>query len=588
MTQDELAMMSFADLRDRLKARADQPGNTEDVDINEALRYLMALPDDQHTVESAEALIQLAKNFHYAEKPATALEVASHAARIASAMEQKLLRCVARGIAGLALNELGRFADAAVAHAESWSLAREMGDRRREIAAIINFGQLCGGMGQHRAASRYYERAYGLAEHDNADLEFIARQNFAACALSLGEPASGLRALSQLGMDEPQTRQDTIVYANAHDTLASLYLLVGDLSAARIHAEKSARFAKITGLERLRLAADALLGHIEIHSGAVERGLSAVDRLLAFVRHASQRNLPIYLGLCIDAYEAAGYPDRALGYLQELVDWKKKSIDAQVMPLQCEGLTEPTQFEVDVSPANDGLIARAHLLHAGVQERTRRLAETAINAEIASGHDLYRTFRVATLARHFAASLGWDEERTDALALGAQLCNIGMIAIPTRILLKPGNLSEGEHHIVRDHTRYGAELLREAKLQMFDRAAIVAEEHHERYNGSGYPTGLVGEAIAEEARMAAICDAFDAMTHQRPSRAIPLSSQAALEELKRCAGEQFDPRLVDVFIDLFQRELSQHADLDAFLAEGADEFEYVRARARMEALISDR
>jgi putative two-component system response regulator len=163
-----------------------------------------------------------------------------------------------------------------------------------------------------------------------------------------------------------------------------------------------------------------------------------------------------------------------------------------------------------------------------------------------------------------------------------------MIDIPTRVLLKPSALSGGERHLLHDHTRYGAELLRKSKLRILDVANVIAEQHHERYDGSGYPRGLSGEAIAEESRIVSVCDAFDAMTHSRPWRKTPLSIQAALGELRQQAGAHFDPLFVNTFTDVFEREFSACNDLDALLAEGADEFEYVRARARMEALIADR
>jgi HD-GYP domain-containing protein (c-di-GMP phosphodiesterase class II) len=291
-----------------------------------------------------------------------------------------------------------------------------------------------------------------------------------------------------------------------------------------------------------------------------------------------------YLSMCVDACEAAGQSDKALGYLQELVTWKKKLIDAE-MPRN-EGLTEP-QSQAGTSVFDDNLRVRAQLLQADVRQRIRRFVETAINAEIASGHDLYRTFRVAKLARCLATAIGWDEARTDSLALGAQLFNIGMIAIPARVLQKRRGLSDSERSVLRAHTQYGAELLRKSKLRAFDVASVIAEQHHERYDGGGYPGGLSREAIAEDARIVAVCDAFDAMTHRRPSRPTPLSTEEALNELKQGAGGQFDPRLVNVFVEFIRRELREHDDFDAFLAKGADEYEYVRVRARMEALIAD-
>ncbi len=326
------------------------------------------------------------------------------------------------------------------------------------------------------------------------------------------------------------------------------------------------------------------MGLIEVKSGEVERGLAAIQRGLDFARRTNAFDVADYLGMCIDAYEAAGQSDKALMFLQELVAWKKKSADAALLSTPYAELKEPL-FQNDRSVLNSYLLVKEQRIQTGARQRIQYYVETAINAEIASGHDLYRTFRVAKLTRHLAVALGWDRERIDLVALGAQLCNIGMIAIPPRILLKPDSLSASERQIVGDHARYGGELLRQSKLQILNVAAMLAEQHHEHYDGTGYPVGLAGESIAEEARIVAICDAFDAMTHRRPWRAA-LSAQAAMSELKRQAGSQFDPWRVGAFINLFNRELTEREDLDVFLAEGADEFEYVRVRARMDAFLT--
>ncbi len=139
--------------------------------------------------------------------------------------------------------------------------------------------------------------------------------------------------------------------------------------------------------------------------------------------------------------------------------------------------------------------------------------------------------------------------------------------------------------MLRGHTDYGAELLRKSKLQVLDVAAVIAEQHHEHFDGSGYPRGLSGEAITEEARVVAVCDAFDTMTRGQPSRGALPSVEGALHGLMQGAGRQFDPRLVDALTAFIRSEFSKHDDFDTFLAEGADAIEYVRVRGRMEALI---
>ena len=119
---------------------------------------------------------------------------------------------------------------------------------------------------------------------------------------------------------------------------------------------------------------------------------------------------------------------------------------------------------------------------------------------------------------------------------------------------------------------------------MLDVASVIAEQHHERHDGRGYPRGIGGDTITEEARIVAICDVFDAMTHRRPWRAA-LTSQMALGELESAAGTEFDPLIVKIFVDLVRSEFWRPSDMETFLTEGAEELEYVAARARMEALI---
>ena len=314
--------------------------------------------------------------------------------------------------------------------------------------------------------------------------------------------------------------------------------------------------------------------------------MAAVERALSFARRFDHTELSEYLDTCIDAYEAAGYADKALEYLHELAALRRKTMNAAMIPLTSGEFAEAAQSLTDDSLSDNPLLARAHLLEVRVNEDVQRLLEIAINAEMASGYDLYRPFRVGNLARCLGAAIGWNERRVASLALGGQLCNIGMMAIPTRVLLRSEGLSEGEWHLVHDHPRYGAELLSKSKTQALDVASLVAEQHHERYDGKGYPQGLIGEAISEEARIVAICDAFDAITHQRPWRLTPLSIQAALNELEEAARSQFDPLFVQAFVNVIRHEVEQHDDFEAFLVKGADEFEYVRARARMDSLLS--
>jgi HD-GYP domain-containing protein (c-di-GMP phosphodiesterase class II) len=585
-THQSLASLSFAELRDRLTARVNELDNADSLDLTEVLHYLVQLPISAHTADSIEALVQLARNFLSAARPTDSLEAASHAVRCAIALQDKALRARARRMEGVALTDLGRFAEAMIVNSDQLMLARELKDKKKEMLAISCCGQVCVAMGQLDAAVRYYERALELIEENQWEgEEAIVRNNLADCALRMRAPEFGLRALSRLPTAPPQNTRDAIIALASRSTLARLHLLVGDIVSARNLAKDCTSLSIMARDERQTHSTEVTLGLIDVCSGEVAAGLMRINKALDYARCLNQTDIADYLGACIDAQEAAGYPDRALEYLEELVQLKRKAIEGEVVPLPDTDFTELIQVQNRISPFDDGLLAKVHSLQTVVLERIQRLVEMAINAEIASGHDLYRTFRLGNLAARLAEAIGFTAQRVASLKLGAQLCNIGMIAMPDRILQKADSLSQGEHQILCDHTRFGGELLRKSKLRVLDSACVIAEQHHERYNGTGYPHGLKREEISEEARLVAICDAFDAMTHRRSRNAKSMSAHEALRELHRVAGSQLDGSYVEAFIDLIQNEIPKHRNLDAFLAEGAEDFEYVRARARAETVI---
>ena len=152
---------------------------------------------------------------------------------------------------------------------------------------------------------------------------------------------------------------------------------------------------------------------------------------------------------------------------------------------------------------------------------------------------------VADLAGAVARELGLDGVAVEAIAHAAELHDIGKVAIPDAILSKPSALDEAEWAFMRRHTIIGERIV--AAAPALSGVAELVRSSHERWTGGGYPDDLSGEQIPLGARIVAVCDAYDAMTTDRPYR-VALSSDAALAELRRCAGEQFDPAVVRAFI----------------------------------------
>ncbi len=162
---------------------------------------------------------------------------------------------------------------------------------------------------------------------------------------------------------------------------------------------------------------------------------------------------------------------------------------------------------------------------------------------IANGH----ADRLQELCLKMGEELGLDQHRITALSLVAQVHDLGKVGIPDRILFKTESLSDEEWQIMRQHPEKGYRIAR-ASPDLAPVADLILR-HHERWDGTGYPLGLKGDAIPLECRILSIIDAFDAMTNNRPYRKAKTKAQA-IEELKNCAGTQFDPELVEIFLKL--------------------------------------
>jgi two-component system cell cycle response regulator len=151
---------------------------------------------------------------------------------------------------------------------------------------------------------------------------------------------------------------------------------------------------------------------------------------------------------------------------------------------------------------------------------------------------------VAALATAVARALGLDHRGRENVARAAELHDIGKMAIPAEILTKPGPLEAAERSLLRRHTLVGEAMIGAAPT--LRPVALLVRASHERWDGRGYPDGLEAEEIPLGARIVAVCDAFSAMCEPRPYGTV-LSEAQALGELRRCAGTQFDPRVVEAF-----------------------------------------
>ena len=167
--------------------------------------------------------------------------------------------------------------------------------------------------------------------------------------------------------------------------------------------------------------------------------------------------------------------------------------------------------------------------------------------------------RIAAYAHIMALAMGQDDQAAERTALAAKLHDVGKLGIPDSILLKPGKLEPHEFDVIKQHTVIGAKILSGAGSELLKLAEVIALNHHEKWDGSGYPSGKKGEEIPEVARMVAVIDVFDALTSSRPyKRAWPV--EEAVAEIERGRGKHFDPAMVDLFFDRLEEIKSVRED----------------------------
>lgn len=186
---------------------------------------------------------------------------------------------------------------------------------------------------------------------------------------------------------------------------------------------------------------------------------------------------------------------------------------------------------------NDLRISREETIH--------RLAAAAEHRDVETGRHIERMSRYTAL---LGKQAGLDPERAGALRLASTMHDVGKIGVTDRVLLKAGPLTPDEFDQVKEHAAIGHRILAGSDSELLQLAATVAWGHHERWDGTGYPRGLAGDAIPFEARIAAVADVFDALTSDRVyRRAFALGE--VLDMMRQGRGTQFDPELLDLFLD---------------------------------------
>jgi HD-GYP domain-containing protein (c-di-GMP phosphodiesterase class II) len=180
---------------------------------------------------------------------------------------------------------------------------------------------------------------------------------------------------------------------------------------------------------------------------------------------------------------------------------------------------------------------------------TKEIQDLSISIEEKDGYTVDHCFRINRLSMLVGETLGLKTIQIMRLNLASFLHDVGKLKIPLEILQKPGKLTAEEWEIMKRHSTYGREILEETGIPHLINAGTVVEQHHERFDGLGYPKGLKGDEILIEAAIISVVDSFDAMTTDRVYKK-GKSKEEAFEEILRCRGTMYNPEIVDVFLAL--------------------------------------
>src|SRR5882672_4058603 len=577
---------------DLLRKELASPSSETGLLVEAAYSALQRIPASLVCAGRVSSLLGVMNHYYRAANPEAGLAPARDAVAFARELGDPIWLCKALKCLGSLLGDTRDIPNAIACYAEAIEIARRLNDVTQESALWLNIGAANYYSAHYGDAVACYQKAIELAA-DRPDLQGVRRSalsNIAVAALHLGDVGRGLNAIRQViqESESPESAAEMLTQVHHENHYARLLLEVGLVEQARERARLAKKVAVRAHSARADVLAAIAEGLTEIHAGNADIGLTRLKRAVERARAQMPSMLHDALAALIKGYETAGQPDAALVYLREVKRLHQDGREAQVLMHHGQYLRRIDQsldadahdtLEMHQSTLRDQLSDRDLM-----RSRTSMLEQQSVAAELHDDTTGEHCYRVGRLSSNLARDYGVDEHTCFLIDLAARMHDIGKLAVPDAILLKPGKLTPEERAIMETHTTAGAELLAKSNVPQMYVAEEIARHHHERFDGNGYPARLKGSMIPLAARITALADVFDALTHVRPYKHA-WTIDESLKEIASLRGKHFDPELTDLFLALIPRLQREKGDLDAFLAEEAQNSPFIRARRQIAAAL---
>ncbi|HOI75492.1 MAG TPA: two-component system response regulator [Syntrophales bacterium] len=330
-----------------------------------------------------------------------------------------------------------------------------------------------------------------------------------------------------MSMGEPKEKQTVLIADDAPENLALMSSILKDQYNIKManNGERALKLA-MTGTPLDIILLDVMMPGMDGHE---------VCRLLK--ENVNTRKIPVIFVTSRDDVQ-----DESLGFAIGAEDYITKPVSPPIVRARVA--------------THLALYNQRKSLEDEVRKRTEEIEETRLEiirrlgraAEYRDNETGMHVIRMSNYCRLLAMALGMSQDEADLILFASPMHDVGKIGIPDKVLLKPGPLDEEEWTIMKRHCLYGTRIIGEHKSPLLKVAGVIALEHHERWDGKGYPRGLSETDIDLYARITAVSDVFDALTSWRPYKE-PWPVDRAVQHMKNEQGRHFDPDLIAIFTE---------------------------------------